>query len=166
MLFRSAGGLYWSHKRKAGVSSASFTREPVCSALLVCYITGLISLTIFIHIISDIWYVLLYHRASGYHHRWFVLEYYMVPDFFRNFGSESLGNILMYLSFGILYPLSQRDMIWHRTLCVGFSLSLVIEFIQPVFGRSFDINDIILNTLGVLSSATVFFLLRALVCKR
>ena len=38
--------------------------------------------------------------------------------------------------------------------------SLVIENIQPLMDRSFDINDIVLNTIGVAVSTVVFFSLR------
>ena len=47
-------------------------------------------------------------------------------------------------------------------MAAGLLTSVVIELLQPVFGRSFDINDIILNGLGVLLSAAVFFGVRAL----
>lgn len=32
----------------------------------------------------------------------------------------------------------------------------LIEVLQPVFGRAFDINDIILNTLGIIISTSIF----------
>lgn len=38
------------------------------------------------------------------------------------------------------------------TICVG-----AIEIIQPVFGQVFDINDIILNLIGLVTAATIFF---------
>ena len=42
----------------------------------------------------------------------------------------------------------------------------LIEIAQPVFGRAFDINDIILNTVGVLISATVFSFVKGIIEKR
>ncbi len=156
--------LYGAHKYRTAPNIPAV--EKVCSGLFVCYITGLVSLTIFIHIIGDIWYFLLYHGPSGYNHQWFTFNFYLIPDFFRHFDAECLGNILMYLPFGVLYPLSKSSRTWGRTLTAGFLTSLTIELIQPIFGRSFDINDIILNTLGVLVSASVFFLLRTLAHKR
>ena len=43
-------------------------------------------------------------------------------------------------------------------LATGLLLIVVIELLQPVFGRSFDANDIILNFAGVLLSTSLFFL--------
>lgn len=128
----------------------------VLSALFVCYITGLLCLTLFISLIGDIYYFLFYHAPSGSNHAWFTFEDDLIPDFFHNFGSENLGNIVMFLPFGILYPLFTQNSTWMRTLIAGFVTTLGIELLQPVFGRSFDINDIILNSIGVAVSTAVF----------
>ena len=76
--------------------------------------------------------------------------------------SENLGNILMYLPFGILHPLFSKRTTWSRTMLAGIMTSVAIELVQPVFGRSFDINDIILNGIGLIISATVYFALRTM----
>ena len=157
-----AGVIAFRSKRSQRVPAS----QAVCSALFVSYITGLISLTVALYVMSDIWYFLLYHAPSGHHTSWFTFEFYLIPDFFRHFGSEALGNILMYLPFGILYPLARRNRTWKQTVAAGVLTSLVIELVQPVFGRSFDLNDIILNTLGVLISAAAFHTLRLCLRKK
>lgn len=48
----------------------------------------------------------------------------------------------------------------------GIVCSVIIEIAQPVFGIAFDINDIILNTVGVLISATVFSFVKGIIEKR
>lgn len=63
----------------------------------------------------------------------------------------------MFLPFGILYPLSQKEPTWKKSVIVGIITVAVIEVLQPVFGRALDINDIILNSLGIIVSASVFF---------
>lgn len=136
------------------------TSKIILSALFVCYITGLLCLTLFNNIIGDIYYFLFYHAPSGRSHTWFTFEYDLVPDFFHNFGSENLGNIVMFLPFGILYPLFRENSTWKRTLTIGFMTTFGIELLQPVFGRSFDINDIILNDVGVVASTIVFYTLK------
>lgn len=138
------------------------TSKIILSALFVCYITGLLCLTLFNNIIGDIYYFLLYHAPSGRSHTWFTFEYDLVPDFFHNFGSENLGNIVMFLPFGILYPLFRPSSTWKRTLTAGFVTTFGIELLQPVFGRSFDINDIILNGVGIIISIIVFYSLKAI----
>ena len=132
----------------------------VLSALFVCYITGLLCLTLFNSLIGDIYYFLFYHAPSGGGHAWFTFEYDLIPDFFHNFGAENLGNIVMFLPFGILYPLFKQNSTWMRTLIAGFVTTLGIELLQPIFGRSFDINDIILNGIGVAVSTAVFYTLK------
>ncbi len=136
------------------------TGRIILSSLFVCYITGLLCLTLFNSIIGDIYYFLFYHAPSGRSHQWFTFEYDFIPDFFHNFGAENLGNIVMFLPFGILYPLFREGSTWKRTLVAGFMTTFGIELLQPVFGRSFDINDIILNSLGVIASTIVFYTLK------
>ncbi|WP_161843938.1 VanZ family protein [Pseudoflavonifractor sp. 524-17] len=138
----------------------------VWPALFVCYLTGLICLTLLIKIIGDIYYYLFYHMPSGSRYFQFVFEYDLIPDFFLHFGSENLGNILMYLPFGVLYPQFSRRAGWGRTVAAGLTVSLAIELVQPLFGRSFDINDIILNGIGVILSAAVYFALNAALRRR
>lgn len=136
------------------------TGKIILSSLFSCYITGLLCLTLFNSIIGDIYYFLFYHAPSGRSHQWFTFEYDFIPDFFHNFGAENLGNIVMFLPFGILYPLFREGSTWKRTLVAGFMTTFGIELLQPVFGRSFDINDIILNSLGVIASTIVFYTLK------
>lgn len=45
----------------------------------------------------------------------------------------------------------------------GILFILIIEILQPVFGRSFDINDIILNSLGILVSTTIFTIIKNII---
>ena len=151
-----AGVIYAVYRRKR----ANLGRT-VLASLFVCYLTGLLCLTLFEQIIGGAYYVLFYHMPSGRDYRWFVFIYDFVPDFFRHFGSENMGNLLMYLPFGILYPLFREGSTWKRIVLAGVLTSAVIELLQPIFGRSFDINDIILNVIGVIVSASVFCIGRA-----
>lgn len=61
----------------------------------------------------------------------------------------------MFLPFGILYPLSQEKPAWTKCVITGIAAVAVIEGLQPIFGRAFDMNDIILNSLGIVVSTTV-----------
>lgn len=133
------------------------------SALFVCYLAGLLCLTLFYYVLGDAYYWLFYHMPSGGGSYWFSFEYNFMPDFWNNLTSERLGNILLFLPFGILYPLFDRKATWTRTLLIGVVTSLVIELLQPIFGRSFDINDIILNSMGVVMSTSIFFILHSVI---
>lgn len=134
----------------------------VLSSLFVCYAAGLLCLTLFNDILGIIYYFLFYRMPSGRTIHWFRFEYDLVPDFFRHFGSKNLGNILMFLPFGLLYPAYNERAAWKQTVLAGIAVSVGIELLQPVFGRSFDINDIILNGIGVLLSVIAYFELRGI----
>ncbi len=63
------------------------------------------------------------------------------------------GNVLMLVPFGFLAPLLWERLRGLRVLPVGLVLILTIELLQPLTGRSFDVDDIFLNFLGVLIGA-------------
>lgn len=44
-----------------------------------------------------------------------------------------------------------------NAILTGFICTLVIEIMQPVFGRAFDINDVILNTVGVVIGTGLYY---------
>lgn len=138
------------------------TQKKIFGALFVCYIAGLICLVLAIDIIGSVWYRLLYHlEDDGLVIRMFAWDCNFVPDFFTHINSEMIANILVYLPFGILYPLSKQEITWGKTMLVGFLCIVGIEVLQPVFGRAFDVNDICLNMIGVTISSLLFFM-----CKR
>jgi len=61
-----------------------------------------------------------------------------------------LGNIGMFLPLGFFPALLWRRPRWWKSLLIGFSASVTIEFVQFFIGRSTDIDDVILNTTGAL----------------
>ena len=150
-------GLLYGIRRFAR-DKASPTSRKIWASLLISYLTGLLCLTLLIKVIGSLWYFLLYHQPSGIIYHWFDGEFDLVPDFFARFSRENLGNLLMYLPFGFLHPLSRDHAGWRDTLWAGLVLILAIELVQPVVGRSFDANDVILNFTGVLLSTGLFFL--------
>ena len=61
-----------------------------------------------------------------------------------------IGNTAMFIPLGIVWPAVFRklDVPW-KVIAAGFGVSLTIEILQlPFYGRSTDIDDLILNTLG------------------
>ena len=132
-----------------------------CGRCSPCYFAGLLVFTIFLYPVSDLYYLLFYGRPSQGGLPWFVLDYDFSFDFFRRFTTENRDNILLFLPFGLLYPLYRPSAGWGRTVLAGLCTTVLIELIQPVVGRSFDVDDIFMNLLGTVISATLFFLLRA-----
>lgn len=73
---------------------------------------------------------------------------------FRSFGSSAVnlvGNVVMFIPLGALPPVLWKRFraLWKMTL-LGFFTSCAIECIQLFIDRSVDIDDVLLNTLGVM----------------
>lgn len=126
------------------------------SCIFVFYITVLVCLVIGLDLMGIFWYRLLYSMDSGRVISWFGGVFDLVPDFLGDIGSETIGNFLLFLPFGVLYPRSQKGPSWRKCVATGLVTVIAIEVIQPVFGRSFDIHDIILNSLGIIVSTSIF----------
>jgi len=158
-----AGGIYAFFRFRRGAPSLPTSRK-LASVLFVCYLSGLVLLTLLIRPLGALWYRLLYGMPSGMDMRFFEWSFNFVPSVFTYLGGDGFGNILLFLPFGVLYPLAKIDADFLRTISAGILCSLAIELLQPVFGRAFDVNDIILNALGTAVSAAAFFLCRRLFC--
>lgn len=68
------------------------------------------------------------------------------------------GNVIGFIPFGFIMPVISPKMnsLWFVTLC-GFVLSLVVECIQLVTKVGcFDVDDLILNTLGAFLGYIIF----------
>lgn len=71
--------------------------------------------------------------------------------------TQSIANILMFLPLGFIFPIAFAKMrkLWSTTICMML-FSFLIEFIQYFVGRSADIDDLMLNTLGGILGYFVF----------
>lgn len=155
----AAVGWYVARYRKDRETALS---QKIWNCTFVCYLTGLVCLVLFLDIMGNAWYGLIYHMDSGKSIRFFGGEFHFIPDFYKYISHEVIGNVLMFLPFGILYPLSHRRAGLGKTILAGFICVVMIEVVQPVFGRAFDINDIILDLFGIACAAGGFFLVKKL----
>lgn len=140
--------------------------------LLVCYIAGLLSLVwVPANFWSSIWYYVLNGYSGGSMGKLFSGEFNFIPSMFRYFTGElvgagswtqfmAVGNILMYLPFGLLVPFLWKRLNWWKMVLTGFAVSAITELGQPIFGRSFDVDDLISNTIGVLIGFLIFVIVR------
>lgn len=138
----------------------------VFSCAFVCYVTGLVCLVIGLDLMGIFYYNLFYPMDSGREIRWFGGEIDLLPDFWHHIGAEVVGNFLMFLPFGVLCPLSQKNPTWKKSVIAGLFTGIAIEVLQPVFGRALDINDILLNALGVLVSTSAFMGVRRRIVRK
>jgi glycopeptide antibiotics resistance protein len=61
------------------------------------------------------------------------------------------GNILPFLPIGFLVPFLHRSMTWKKSLVLAVAVGLAMEGMEVVFRVGiFDIDDVILNALGVM----------------
>ena len=62
-----------------------------------------------------------------------------------------VGNVLLLTPMGFLLPLLyDRMRFWNKTLLLGVTFSLTLEMVQYFLGRTADIDDVLLNSLGIL----------------
>lgn len=75
-----------------------------------------------------------------------------------------IGNTAMFLPLGIVWPGVFKKLNTHgKVILAGVGVSLTIEVLQlPFFGRSTDIDDLILNTLGFLIGYGIYLLVKKL----
>ena len=129
--------------------------------LFVCYLTGLINLVL---VPSNLWGSIWYSLRVG------VLEINLgrpfsggvnlVPTFVEclmgefTMGSwvrEMLtGNLLMFLPMGFFLPFVSEHMDKRGILRIAVVVPVVIEMIQLIIGRSFDVDDLLLNFAGII----------------
>lgn len=75
-------------------------------------------------------------------------------------GINLLGNIVLLVPIGFLTPLIFPNMTWKKTLVLALASGIIIELMQVVLHVGiFDIDDVILNALGVIIGYSKFILL-------
>lgn len=80
---------------------------------------------------------------------------------YRGSASQKLinltGNVVMFLPLGFTPPAlwQQWRRVW-KTVPMTFAVSCSIEFLQLFLGRSVDVDDVLLNTLGGLAGYILF----------
>ena len=90
-----------------------------------------------------------------------LLDYESVTDLLLNL----IGNTAMFIPTGIILPILYKRLncFWKVTLA-GLMISLCIEILQlPFPSRATDIDDLILNTLGVMIGYGVYALVKKLI---
>lgn len=75
-----------------------------------------------------------------------------------------LGNMFMFSPIGLFIPMLWRKLasFW-KIAFIGLGVTFFIEGVQFFIGRSTDIDDIILNAIGVMFGYFVFWLMRKII---
>ena len=63
-----------------------------------------------------------------------------------------IGNTTMFMPLGIVWPIVYKELNTHKkVIAAGVGFSLIIEILQLLFyDRVTDIDDLILNTVGII----------------
>lgn len=76
-------------------------------------------------------------------------------------GLNIVGNIILFVPIGFLFPYVYKHMTWKKTLALAVAAGLIIEGMQAILQVGiFDIDDVILNGLGVIIGYWVFLIFR------
>jgi len=134
----------------------------VLLGLCVMYGIGLVSQTLLPHAFYGMEDLKMYVQAIMGPYRNFNLVpmhtiwsyLFTQNDQVSNWGSVAtlnlLANILLFVPLGFLLPQMTRGFTGLRkTMMFGLATSLAIEILQFFIGRSADVDDVILNVLGV-----------------
>lgn len=175
-MFLSLPFYYWGRKTylKRKGKKAYLTYELVLGCF-VLYIIGLASQTIIprwnMGIISNTgeFYFNMYigmdvSRINFIPFKTISSQYYSLLTSSNHISFINLmGNVFLFSPIGFFTSLLWKK--WRsfkRILLVGLMTTFLIEFIQVFIGRSSDIDDILLNTIGVVIGYGVFILLSKL----
>lgn len=75
-------------------------------------------------------------------------------------GINLVGNVVVLMPIGFLIPFVYRNLTWKSYSLISIGCGLVIELMQVVFHVGiFDIDDVILNGLGVMIGYWLFIVL-------
>ncbi len=129
--------------------------------LFVFYLTGLVNLIL---VPAKLWTYIWANIFVGYSHSelaFFSGDFNFVPTVLKWIAGElTIGrwvfkmliyNFLMFVPFGFFLPFVSKK-INHRSIWkIAVSVPIVVEVIQPIVGRSFDVDDLILNVAGIVT---------------
>lgn len=86
-------------------------------------------------------------------------EFNLVPSFIKALSGELtigswvktmlIGNIAMFLPMGFFLPFVTEKINRKSIFIAATTVPFIIELLQMVFGRSFDIDDLICNFIGI-----------------
>ena len=133
----------------------------IMRCLFVCYLTGLMNLVL---VPGNLWSHFFFFLKNGYSagglDPMFSGGFNLIPTFIKclmgeytigRWVSEMLtGNLLMFIPMGFFLPLVSERVSRHNILKIAVAIPVMIEVIQPIIGRSFDVDDLLMNFAGIM----------------
>lgn len=113
---------------------------------------------------------LVFEAATAFPFRLNLVPFVNLFDYesMRDLLLNIIGNCTMFIPTGILTPILYKHLdSFKKTVLTGFLISLAIEIIQLPFAvRASDIDDLILNTLGVMAGYGIHALVKKLKARK
>ena len=89
-------------------------------------------------------------------------EMFRYPIGSTNFYRQVVGNVILFMPFGYFETYYTKISKIRNVTLITFLVSLTIETVQRYIGRSFDIDDIILNVIGGIAGFLIYVALDAI----
>lgn len=71
-----------------------------------------------------------------------------------------IGNIAMFLPLGFFLPFVTERVNRKNIFVVAIAVPFIVELLQMVFGRSFDIDDLIYNFIGIVVGFFIAYVIK------
>lgn len=146
-------------KLKKNNSDINYKKE-ILYLIFVCYIVGLFNLVLVPrNFWNTIWHNIFYNLNENPFEGIFDFSYNFIPTIYKiiigeytldSWGKAMIvGNFLMFIPMGILLSLCFENFKKKNMFKYAVLIPLAIEVLQLVVGRSFDIDDLVMNFLGI-----------------
>ena len=145
--------------------------------LFVCYLTGLICLVLLpSNLLGDLYdgiFLGRWGQLGPFFRKGDVSLNSVLLRWLR--GEYALGgwitemlvyNVAMFIPFGFFLPFLSEKLHGKRAFLVAALFPLAVELLQPIFGRSFDIDDLICNFIGASLGLLLALGIRKLTARR
>lgn len=161
-------------KLKKNNSDINYKKE-ILYLIFVCYIVGLFNLVLVpINFWNIIWYNIFYNFNENPFAGIFDFSYNFIPTIYKIIIGEYtpdswvkamiVGNFLMFIPMGILLSLCFENVNKKNIFKYAVLIPLAIEVLQLVVGRSFDIDDLVMNFLGIVIGYFIVELVKKIKC--
>ncbi len=157
--------IIWVITRLAiAIKSKTFSLKRECQLLLVYVCIIVISRFVYFgfHLEDGKIPTLKIGFGDNIHEMISIIPFYFLVDRYDGYMINIIGNIMMFIPVGVVWPIcfSKLDTI-RKNILAGAGFSLFVEVTQLFcLGRHTDVDDLILNTIGVAIGTCIAFLIR------
>lgn len=146
-------------------------KQELLYLIFICYLVGLFNLVLVpSNFWSGIWHLIFYGYYENLFAGMFEFSYNFIPTLYKVITGKYLlgswvitmivGNVLMFIPMGILLNLCCKKINNKNIYMFAILIPFIIEIIQPIVGRSIDIDDLIMNFLGIVCGYFIIVLFK------